>query len=158
MTTKLISVELRSDLLTTRQHAKIMRDVNREIMERHRRLILRRHFEGTPETRAGGAWDYAPRSLKYNRWKKRKVGHTIPLVLTGKLKQIVLTQSKITATQHRSRLYVRGYFPMKPELRDEIEAVSSQDAAALVKWAKKEYIDRANDPANRRKRRRKATP
>lgn len=158
MTTKLISVELRSDLLTTRQHAKIMREVNREIMERHRRLILRRHFEGTPETRAGGAWDYAPRSLKYNRWKKKKVGHTIPLVLTGQLKYLVMMTSKITATQHQSRLYVRGYFPMRQELRNEIEAVSKQDAATLVKWASKEYLTRANDPENRRKRSRKGTP
>lgn len=127
-----LAFTLESNLLTKRGHARLMRDLLREAMEEHRDEKLPKHFERNADTSPGGAYGYAKRTAKYQKRKARQVGHQIPLVLTGKLQQAIRSNVKITATQHRSRLTTRGYFPMRVAMRQEIETISPNEQSEMI--------------------------
>lgn len=141
-----ISITLQSSLLTKRGHSRLMRDLLKEAMEEHRDKKLPRHFERNADTAPGGAYGYAARTAKYQRRKAKQVGHQIPLVLTGRLRQAIQSNVKITATQHRSRLTTRGYFPMKTQMRQEIEAISPFERSEMFGLLGLKYANYAKKP------------
>lgn len=59
----------------------------------------RSHFS----QRAYGKYNYTPRNRRYNRLKKRTLGHTLPLVKSGKSRQLS-EQKKVFATYKGSRV------------------------------------------------------
>lgn len=127
-----LAITVESSLLTKRGHGKLMRELLREAAEEHRDQRLPRHFERNADTAPGGAYGYEKRTAKYQRRKAKQVGHQIPLVLTGRLRSAIQANVRITATQFRSRLTTRGYFPMKTELRREIEVISPYERSETI--------------------------
>lgn len=146
-----ISYQLDQTLVTARAHGQMMRLVNQSVLQRWRDRYLPLHFQGGATSRYG----YAPRSAKYTARKRRRVGHSIPLVLTGRLRDEIKKNVKITATQHGGRIRSRGYFPMKAELRGEIEKVMPAENRDLADWAGKEYLRLSRKPEFARQRKRK---
>lgn len=135
-----LNFQLDTKLLTKRGHGKLMRDLNRQMARRHRDRIIPKHFSGTPETvPGGGGYGYERRSMKWNKRKQEQVGHTIPLVFTGRLRATIRRSSRITATQHRWRFRARGYFPLTFERRREIEVVSRRERREMAALMEKLY-------------------
>lgn len=149
-----IAYEIQSSLVTKRTHNKIMRKVNRQAMTRHRqRLPL--HFQRNSKTTPGGAYGYEKRNKRYQIRKAKQQGHQKPLVFTGRLKQSILSNVRITATAGRGRLKTRGYFPMRTQRRSEIEAIAPDERREMVARAERDYYRLARRPEFQRKRRKK---
>jgi hypothetical protein len=152
-----ISWTVTQDCVTSRTHGQLMNRLNREALERHATRNLPRHFEGGATARYG----YRVRSAKYNAWKGRRVGHTIPLVLTGQTKEHVLANVQITATRNRGRLrsrgrtFGKGLGGLSAEMRSEIERVMPSEKAELAQWFANEYTRLCTTAEYRRKRRRR---
>ena len=148
-------------LVTKRTHARILKQVNREIGVLHRNRTLKQHFENNAETRPGGAYGYEARAKKYQIRKARKKGHQKPLTFTGTLKQNVISTSRVTATQHKWRVYARikTTKPLKPALRqrikDELEVVADKEIDRYKSLIEKRYVQLANRPQNQKKQRKK---
>jgi hypothetical protein len=152
-----ITFEVNEDLCTERGHRRIMNQLLREEMEHHRDARIPKHFDGSPETTAGvGGYGYKARSRKYQRQKLKKFGHNTPLVYSGRLRDSIRQSSKITATANRCSWKARSYFPLKPERRAEIEAVSNRERIEIAKSVEKKYAEQAARPENRRQRRRRS--
>lgn len=113
----------RSRLVTARTHARLMRDLLYALMRLHLTRTLPRHFASGAEHR----YHYQRRRMKYQAAKLRRWGHNRPLVWSGRTEQGLRSGSRITATQHKSRLYYRNYFPLKEERRKEIEIILEQE-------------------------------
>jgi hypothetical protein len=141
-----------SALLTQRMHATLAREALRRAAHHHLYVRMGKHFREEPETAPGGAYGYTERSRRYNKSKKSKFGHTRPNDRTGKLKRQVRSNSTITATQHRSRLYLRGYFPLNDQRRKELEAISPAERSEITLQAHQFYVEAANKPENQRQR------
>jgi hypothetical protein len=147
---------VKQNMVTARGHAQIMRDLNRGILERWEHRYLPLHFKGGATERYG----YRRRSAKYNAWKGKRFGHTIPLRLTGGTEAAVKSKVKITATQNRARLvtkgrnFDRGLGGLTTEMRSEIEKIIPRERDELVEWAANEYVRRAGLPQYKRERRR----
>lgn len=135
--------EMEGSILTKRGHNKMMRVLLMEAMQEHRWNTLPQHFERNAKTAPGGEYGYRKRTAKYQRRKAKKVGHQIPLVLTGRLAAMIQSNAKITATSKQARLRTRGYFPMKVELRKEIEVISSEEQSKLKNDLKRKYVEYA---------------
>jgi D-tyrosyl-tRNA(Tyr) deacylase len=149
---------VQSDIVTARTHAKLMRELNREVMERHAAENLPKHFANVPETFPGaGGYRYRRRQEKYNQMKRRRFGEAIPNVKTGALREAVLAKVKVTATQHRARILTSGTreHQLTDWQRREIEIRSEREKREDIKWQEQEYSRRVQLPENRRKRRRK---
>ena len=117
-----------------------MRKINRQTMTRIRFQFWPKHFERNPETAPGGAYGYEKRTRKYQISKAKRAGHQKPLVLSGRMKQAVLSGAKITATAKRGRIKARNYFPMTVQRRSEVEAVSPREQKILVERAGRDYV------------------
>lgn len=148
-----ISYELNADLFTARGHNEAMREVNREVLERQRDKNLPKHFKGGATERYG----YRKRTLAYVNRKRKKYGHSIPLVWTGGTRDAVLSGVKITATRNGGRLKTRGRFPMSAEMRSEIERISPDEMDDLLAYATNRYAYKAGLERFRRKRKRKGS-
>lgn len=156
-----------SDLVTGRMHAKLARESLRLAAHHHLYVRMGKHFREEPETAPGGEYGYAARSRRYNERKRRQFGHTRPNDRTGKLKRHIRSNSTITATQHRSRLMMRGYFElnvkgsknrgMNDDRRKELEAISPAERGEINAQAHQFYIDEVNKPENQRQRAPKRT-
>ena len=147
-----ISYTIDANVVTKRAHAQIMREINRGMLERWRDRYLPMHFQAGATTRYG----YEKRSAKYTARKRKKYGHSIPLVYTGRLRDTIRENMKPpTATQYKGSIKSRGYFPMKAVLRSEIERVMPFENAELAAWALKQYTRMAKDPKYARKRTRR---
>lgn len=141
--------------LTGLSHSKLMNDLMRRMGNQHKVQHLPKHFQACPETSVGGAYGYAARTL---RWQKRKQREGRPLqanVYTGRLAAEVMFSSTVTATQYRTRVRAKGYFPMRDSQRKEIEAVSGPERTWLAKEAGKDYAKRSKSNEYRKKRHRK---
>lgn len=152
------SISIEANMMTKANHAKIMRHLNRQVMIRHALRRLPRHFELVPETYpGGGGYRYKRRGKKYTEQKQRRYGHQKPNVMTGKLRQAVLSRVKITATQHHGTLKTRGTsdHPLADWQRKEIEIRSPKEFKEDVKWQRRQYLRLAKMDKYRRKRRRK---
>lgn len=147
-----IHYEIKAELVTARGHNEIMRECNRGLLERHRDRNLPRHFEGGATSRYG----YAKRSAKYTARKRKKYGHSIPMVFSGRLRAEIRQNVKITATRNGGRLKSRGYFPMRAEFRAEIERIAPEEQNDLMEWAGKKYLNLALSKRFRRQRRKKS--
>jgi hypothetical protein len=144
-----INFEIKANLVTKRSHGQIMRQVNRGMLERWRDRFLPLHFEGGATQRYG----YRPRSGRYLARKRRMVGHGIPLVLTGRLRDTIRRGVVIRATQHRGTARSRGYFPMRNEMRGEIERITDAERRDLIEWGLAEYLRLAKRPEHKRRSR-----
>lgn len=142
----LVSAKMEGQLYTARGHAKVMRFVNRSTIERWRDQMLPTHFENNSLTRPGGPYGYQPRAAKTRRLKQRKFGHQQPNVQTGKLRDEIRRNSRVTSTQHQGRFKARGYFPMPAQQRREIEIVTPAQGKALAEFAKDLYAKAASLP------------
>lgn len=133
-----MTVQMRSSLVTKRGHNQIMRRLNRQFMTRVRDN-LPRHFERNTKTAPGGAYGYEKRGKRYQIRKAKTKGHQIPNVFTGRLKQAIMSNVKITATAGRGRLRTRGYFPMKTQRRSEIETIAPDEKRDLMSRMGRDY-------------------
>lgn len=139
--------------LTARDQARLLRDALRKTAENRRLVTLGDHFKVNAKTAPGGAYGYERRSPRYLERKQRRYGHQRPLELTGRLKRYVRNNSVVRATQYRSTLQIKSYFPLNAQRRKELEASSAADdqADALVG---QQYFAR-EAPKRRRQRRRR---
>lgn len=97
-----IVLEIQRAQLLPRVHNRIMRQLNRENMERHVGKRLPKHFKMIAYTEYGAR----RRSAKWEK-RKAKLYHTknLPNVASGKMKESLRT--KITATPDGARLQIR---------------------------------------------------
>ncbi len=142
--------------VTERTHARILKQVHREIGVLHRNRTLKKHFENRPETRPGGEYGYERRTKKYQIQKARKKGHQKPLVFSGDMQRTVTGTSRVTATQHRWRVYARTGKTLRTllsqQIKDELEAVSQSEVDHYLSLMERRYAQLANRPENQRKR------
>ena len=155
MSVELTEVTIKSDMVTDRTHAKIMREAMHKVAMTHKRVTLGKHFKKLPETEPGGAYGYVKRGALYTRRKLAKYGHNIPNMRTGYLRNRVYSQSVVTATQHRSRVYIRAPFPLTEQRRRELEAITPVEVAEAQILATETYQALAANPKNQRKRRKR---
>lgn len=150
-----IEIQIKRAGLTARAHARLMREINRRVMERHRDQRLPQHFENAAYSEYGAR----QRDPKYNAQKLRSryIGHIRPNVKTGRLRRAVLKNVKITATQHGSKLRTRG--TVKNRLanwqRREIAMLSKKEIRQERKRQASEYKHGATSPQYSRKRQRR---
>ena len=135
-----VDIAYESSLVTLRSHNRVMRLVMLGMITRHLEKDLPKHFERSPETAANGQYGYAPRSQKYLNRKLRVTGQNAPLVFSGRMRNTVLHQSRLTATKDRARLYVRNYFPMIEQRRKEVEAITPSETESLLAFGRREYL------------------
>ena len=96
--------------------------------------MLPHHFEPY----AGAKYRYKRRTPKYERRKQRKLGHAIPLVYTGRLKDWVTRMHRITGTSTRvsvvltTPFYVQTY-RTRPTMPDMGTLAAPMDARRAVK-------------------------
>lgn len=151
-----LETNIESKLVTKAGHKKIMRDTNREGGERHKREFLPKHFKDIPETYPGaGGYRYRKRTNKWNKYKRKKVGHTTANVYTGELRKRVTTVTKVTATRNRWRNYVKPGFPMPTWQKSEIEIISNRELRGNVRWFEKTYTAKVNSPTYQKYRRKR---
>ncbi len=117
-----------ANLFTKRGHNKIAGLIMRQLGRRHRNRRMKKHFMNVPETSpGGGGYRYKTRSSVYRRRKQKAVGHNIPNIFTGELRQTVLGSSRITATRKRWTFTARSSFPLNADRRNELQAVSQRE-------------------------------
>lgn len=160
-----LSVGMSTDLVTNATLAKIRRDVNREAGKYITGPLLQSKFSQSVKYDGG----YTGRSPKYQRWKLRKVGHNIPNVLSGKLKQLLPQDAanRITATQNGGKVQLRPYWSaagvyksngkvrrsgFTEKQRQEFEFIGRRQQQRLARHMENSFIEQINDPKNRRKR------
>lgn len=141
---------LTTDLVPKRTAARILRDVNRYVGSYIANTILPRKFSRQAYLEYPDV--IRRRSKRYAAYKRKRVGHDIPNVLTGKMHRYVHQESRITATQHGGRVYIRNYFPMRAHQRQELEVVSGRDKTRIAKEQETLFERLVNDPRFRRKR------
>jgi hypothetical protein len=125
--------------LTSRMHAKLMREINRTIAQSHADKRIEWHFE----ERAYQRYRARPRKKQYNKRKQKKFGHKRPNYRTGTLYRNL--RKKVTATQYGSRLVMRSrlnkFIPqdelkkMTPKRRARVSAERNR---RLANWQKDE--------------------
>lgn len=101
----------------------------------HKRDHLRKHFTESGASKYG----YATRSKKYTRHKLKVMGHALPLVYTGQLRQST-RMPEIRATSKGVKVVLRG--SQKAHLRpkhgrirmaDELRKISDAEAVRLAR-------------------------
>lgn len=124
--------------LTPRNHANLMRMLNRLCMERHATERLPKHFE----ERAHSEYGARQRSEKYNKHKMKTYGHKKPNVATGHLQRSIRTS--ITATQYGAKLIIRAALNNRVPDEEWAQMTIEQKAAVqkkqrrLATWQKRE--------------------
>lgn len=157
MSVELTSIEIRSPDVTDRMHAKLMRESMRTIAQNHRLVTMGKHFKHNSETAPGGGYGYTKRGEIYTRRKLKRFGTDAPNVRTRRLQRAVRNNSVVTATKDRSRLYIKGYFPLNDQRRKELEAITPQEVRDATQLGISTYQALANKPENRRKRSKRIT-
>lgn len=153
-----IRAEIKRFELSARDNARLLRDLNREVLTKHSIDVLPKHFESNAQTKPGGEWGYRPRSVKYTRTKRKKYGHAIPNVYSGELLKAVLANRRpVRATQYRATLTTRGTSEhrLADFQRREVESISIREREAYARWQGREYAQRAFE-VKYAKRKRKA--
>lgn len=136
------------NLITPRKHKQLMNQLLREEMEAHRDKTLPKHFVLGANTK----YNYKPITAGYAIKKKKKVHHLIPMVFTGRMKDVIRQTSRVTATSNKSTLYARNYFPMKDEFRSQVEVVLPSETLRMSFHIAKKYANLVNTTAWARKR------
>lgn len=161
-----VKVISRSSLVTLRTHKKIMRDLHRELMEKHLDDTVPLHFKPGAEN----VYHYQRRSKKYQERKRRVKGHNRPLVWSGRTERELKQQKQgITSTATRSRLQYTLHWQKvanrkKASTLDrrgntyqrklELEKILNREVEAYGKWLENRYVEEINKPANQAQRRR----
>lgn len=150
-----IEAQIKRAGLTARAHSRLMREINRRVMERQRDQRLPLHFENV----AYSEYEAKPRSTKYNqrKLKSKYIGHTRPNVKTGRLKKGVLKNVRITATQYGAKLLTRGTVASRLQRwqKAEIARISKRELRQERKRMASEYKHGATSPQYSRKRQRR---
>lgn len=134
-----LQIDIESDLLNAKGHRAAMVVLNEETGERHKARNVPDHFKKNHKTSVGGEYGYKARKERYRKRKIKKVGHTIPMVFSGKLESILTQQSKITRTAAKWTFYARGYFPMRVEFRRELEVIAPSEHKQLAGFMEERY-------------------
>jgi len=132
-----IELQIQRFQLTARAHARLMREINRRVMERHVAERLPKHFTDEAYAEYGAR----RRGAEYDKYKKRKFGHAWPNVRTGSLKKNL--RHKITATQYGSKLVLRSRLIKLDEkkwanMTPEEKRKHSRKQRRLAGWQKRE--------------------
>lgn len=143
-----------TNLVTDRNHKKILNILFRKTLTHHRDIRLVRRFIRGPKTRPGGEFKFEARTRKYQIQKKKKVGHLKPNVVTGETKERAKT-AKVRATSKGGSIRFNSHFPLTEERRGEFERVSHKEQRADIKTMKREYSAMANSNRFKRKRRKR---
>ena len=154
-----LALKLESRLLTKRAHNQIQNKVNRELMEKIRDELWPKHFQNVPETSpGGGGYRYAKRTQRYQRYKQKKYGHNLPLVLTGALRAGIRSSATITATANRGTLKSHSPHFLRLRNKRELEVISDREGRQLAEWYRHRYVELANSPQFRDKKVRNPVP
>lgn len=146
-----INIQWDENLITERTHWRLLKQVNGEVMERHKNVTMKKHFE-VKALRLYAAV-YKPRTKAYTK-RKLRIHHTqAPLVYTGHLRDVVMQTSRVTKTQYGARMYAKSYFPLTAERRAELEYVSPDEQRAMVKMIEERYRKLSHSKDYLRKRR-----
>ena len=146
-----VGVTFDENLVTPRRHKQLMNLLLRREMEKHRDQRLMKHFA----LGANRKYGYKPITAGYAIKKKKIVHHLIPMVFTGRLKNLIGQTSKVTATATRARLYAKGYFPMPDEFRAQIEIVLPSEVSEMCDNIGRNYVMLVNTSVWGRKRSRR---
>lgn len=131
----------RHEDIGARNHNRISRAVLHSIAQEHLAYVIPKHFGNNPSTRPGGPYGYRKRSERWNKFKMRRYGHTLPLVATGEALISVLGSSRVTATKDRSRLYLKPGHPIPAFAREELEAMTPGELRNAINRANRLYAD-----------------
>ena len=163
-----IAAKFTSDLVTAGTLNKIKRDNNERTGEDIIQYVQPTKFTRSAYSKFPGV--VRRRNKNYRRWKERKVGHDIPNVLTGKLKETFRKGGggyRITRTANGGRVIFRVYWAaagryksdgtlvksgIRESQRQELEYVSPEQSDMLAKRQADRFVKAVNDPKNRRKR------
>jgi len=154
MTLPKITAIVRSNLVTARNHAVIMKCLLLMLMYRHLRETIPKHFRDG----AQNVYHYRTRTIKYQRYKLKKKGHNRPLVWSGRTERDIQTGAVITANQYRSILAYKNYFPLTKadtkERKEEIQKINKNEMIDAFRRLKSGYKFQVQLPQNRTLRRR----
>ena len=128
MSTLKHSVKFDINIITPTRHRQLMNMLLRAAMEYHKRKTLGEHFQPGAARKYG----YRPLTKGYAIRKTAKLHENIPMVYTGRLRDLVKDTSKVTATATKSTLSARGYFPMPDYLRGQVEAVTPEETKEMA--------------------------
>lgn len=143
-----IGVKFDENLITPLRHKQLMESVLRWEMTTHKNERLMQHFA----LGANRKYGYQPITAGYSIMKKRVKGHLIPLVFEGRLRDVIKSSSRVTATSTRSRLYAKGYFPMPDWFRSQIEKILPEELAEMSRNIGRHYVLLLNSRYYARKR------
>lgn len=158
------SVSIKERLFTEAGHRRAVVTLLRACMEGIRDHFLPYHFKNEAYSRYPDV--FQKRRLKYDRWKRKVVGHTKPNVFSGTLQYNALVRSRATATSvNGGKLYIRhgdhgvymtgerkGLFYDRglPEERDaELTVVSGEELQELADWFAETYVELQDHPEYR---------
>jgi hypothetical protein len=134
-----IELQIKRANLTSRMHAKLMREINRHVAEHQAEKRIPLHFQEEAYTRYGAR----KRGTRYDEYKRKKFGHARPNFRTGNLFRGL--RKKITATQYGSRLQLRATLYKKPSEARLAKMTAEQQARhkarnsrRLATWQKRE--------------------
>jgi len=112
--------------------------------------FFRRHFQGGAAARYG----YRPRSTKYVLRKKRKFGHTAPLIYTGLMRKQLGRGIFVTGNRYRAKGVMHGprYVFMRqtainnrPYLAGEVTALAPDEERELTAHLDRFITQRINE-------------
>lgn len=155
MSVEMTHVEIRSPEVTDRTHAKLMRESLSAIAQHHRLVTMGKHFKKNAETAPDGPYGYVARNPRYESQKLKRFGTDAPNVRTKKLMRWTRNNSRVTATQHRSRLYIKAPFPLTEQRRKELESITRDEIRAAQQLATVTYQELVSKPENMRQRRKR---
>jgi len=150
-----IEIQIERADLPKRSRNRLMKAINRRVMERHEKERLPNHFEESAYSEYGAR----PRYAKYNKWKRqnKEIGHIKPNVRSGDLRDSVLSKVKITATQYGAKLKTSG--TVKSRLQNwqkrEIAKLSRKEIEQERNRMASEYKRGALSPKYKRRRSRR---
>lgn len=152
----IFKIEHQSELVTARNHNKIMNVNYRELMNRHKQTGLQSRFRRGPKTRPGGEFGFSKRSLKYQRRKQKIKGTLAPNVWSGKTRENA-KNATVRATAKRGTIKFPTGYRLTYQRRQELEGISRMEQYKYAKTMKRRYIEMANSRQFKRKRRKKVT-
>lgn len=149
-------IEQTSELVTKRNHNKIMNMLYRETMNRHKKTGLQARFRRGPKTRPGGEFGFSKRSLKYQRRKAKIKGTLAPNVWSGKTRSNA-RNAIVRATSKGGTINFRTGYRLTYQRRQELEGISQPEQAKYTKTMKRRYYELANSRQFKRKRRKRVS-
>lgn len=147
-------IEQSSEMVTQRNHNKIMNTLYRETMTRHKQTGLQSRFRQGPKTRPGGEFGFSKRSLRYQRRKAKVKGTLAPNVWSGKTRENA-RNAKVRATAKGGTINFRTGYRLTFQRRFELEGMSRLEQQKYAKTMKRRYIEMANSRQFKRKRKRR---